>query len=288
MVSLELQNSYLSKAIQNDRLRAYYSLLQLEVFDYSSEGLGDIDKVYYGIINSIVKRNKEEFQDYYDKMSKRTPNENSPFIYHDLLIFSIVVGVFIFESDKSWLKKAIAKRKESSIRTTFDNILNENYQSKSNISEVISVFLHLTEEEKPTDEILESTYTSILNNKELFKNKNDFQALTAIKAFELILGSIREFPNRKDYVFLKSFETRFDKRIRLFSSLIYSMVLLIGVYYLFQLVSFNQKVKEFLDNLNAVIGVLGYLAINGGLFAAFKNNFELAIKRLFGYRKGPD
>jgi hypothetical protein len=285
MVSLEEQNNYLSNAIKNEKLFAFYSLLQLSKFEYTKDDLSEIDEIYFKIINSIIKKNKKGFKDCYEVISKRIPSENTPFIHNDLLIFSIILAVFIFKEDSSWIKMVVGKRTKSLISVTFENILNENYQSKSNVQEIITVFLYLTKKEKLTNEILESTYKSILNNPNLFENKNDFHIIISLKAFESILSLIKEFPNREEHNFLKSFEARFKKRIMAFSSFIYLIILLSGVYYLYHLVSLNQGVKDFLDNLNAVFGILSYLAISGGLFAAFKKKFELLILRLFGYNK---
>jgi hypothetical protein len=285
MVSLEKQNNYLTKAIKNEKLLAFYSLLQLLKFKYSSTDLSEIDEIYFRIINSVIKNNRKDFKDCYKVISKRIPTENSPFIHNDLLIFSIILAVSIFKEDRSWIKMVVRKRAKSSISTTFENILNENYQSNSNVQEIITVFLYLTKEDKLTSDILESTYKSILNNTNLFENKNDFHIIISLKAFESILSLIKEFPNREEHNFLKSFEIRFKKRIKTFSSFIYSAILLLGVYYLYELVSLNKDVKDFLDNLNAVLGILGYLAISGGLFAAFRKKFELIILKLFGYDK---
>jgi len=285
MVSLEKQNNYLSNAIKNEKLLAFYSMLQLSKFDYSKDNLSEIDDIYFKIINSVIKNNKQNFKDSYKVISKRVPSESTPFIHNDLQIFSIILAVFIFNEDRSWIKMVIGKRSESLITTTFENILNDNYQSNSNVQEIITVFLYLTNKEKLTNEILESTYKSILNNPNLFENKNDFHIIIALKAFESILSLIKEFPNREEHNFLKSFEIRFKKRIKAFSSFIYSIVLLLGVYYLYQLVLLNKDVKDFLDNLNAVLGILGYLAISGGLFAAFRKKFELLLLKLFGYNK---
>ncbi|WP_299110034.1 hypothetical protein [uncultured Winogradskyella sp.] len=285
MVSLEEQNNYLTKAIKNEKLLAFYSLLQLSKFKYSSIDLSEIDEIYYRIINSVIKNSRKDFKDCYKVISKRIPTENSPFIHNDLLIFSIILAVFIFKVDRNWIKMVIGKRTKSSISTTFENILNENYQSNSNVQEIVTVFLYLTKERKLTSDILEFTYKSILNNSNLFENKNDFHIIISLKAFESILSLIKEFPNREEHNFLKSFEIRFKKRIKIFSSFIYSLFLLLAVYYLYVLVSLNKDVKAFLDNLNAVLGLFGYLAISGGLFAAFRKKFELSILKLFGYNK---
>jgi hypothetical protein len=285
MVSLEEQNTYLSSALKNEKLRAFYSMLQLSSFEYSNDDLNEIDFIYFKIITSIIDNNKSSFKTCYEKINKRVPLESTPFIHNDYLIFSIILGTFLFNQDKSWIKMVVGKRAKSQITSTFESILNDNYGNNSNIQEIVTVFLFLTEKQKLTNETLEATYKSILNSPDLFQNKNDFQILISLKAFESILSLIKEFPNREEFNSLKAFEVQFKKRVKTVSNIIYSIVLLIAVYYLFRLVSLNQEIKDFLDNLNTVFGILGYLAISGGLFAAFKKRFESIIFRLLGYSK---
>jgi hypothetical protein len=282
MVSLEQQNNYLSNAIRNDKLKAFYSMLQLANFEYSKENLSEVDEIYFKIINSIIKKNKQSFIDSYKDLSKRVPSDNTPFIHNDLQIFSTILAVFIFDEDRSWITMVVGKRSKSLITTTFENILNDNYQSNNNVQEIITVFLYLTKNENLTSEILESTYKSILNNPNLFENKNDFHIIISLKAFESILSLIKKFPNREEYNFLKEFEKKFKKRILYLSNFLYYLVLIVCIYYLFKIIRSNEDLKNILQDLGSILSLLG-LAIGGSLFAVFKNKFQLQILKIYGY-----
>ena len=110
MVSLEEQNTYLSNAVKNEKLRAFYSMLQLSRFNYSDSDLSEIDEIYFKIINSIINKSKGDFGKYYAKISKRIPVEDTPFIHNDYLIFPIILGVFLFDEDKKWIKMVVRKQ----------------------------------------------------------------------------------------------------------------------------------------------------------------------------------
>lgn len=284
MVSLEEQNTYLSNAVKTEKLRAFYSMLQLSKFNYSDRDLSEIDEIYFQIINSIVNNSKGNFEKYYTKISKRIPVENTPFIHNDYLIFSIILGVFLFNKDKSWIKMVVGKRSNSQITSTFESILNDNYSNNTNIQEIVTVFLFLTKKQKISNEILEETYKSILNSSDLFKKKNDFQILISLKAFESILSLIKEFPNREEFNFLKNFESKFKKRIINLSNFIYYFVLIVFIFFIYKIVKDNQGLKKVLDDLGSILGIFG-LAVGGGTFAIFKKKFQLLMLKLFGHNR---
>jgi hypothetical protein len=285
MVPIEVQNTYLSEAIKNEKLNAFYCLLQSTSISNSEQDLAEIDKIYYNIINSISENNKQKFNENYLILSRRTPGDNSPFVHNDLLIFSIIVGLFKFSFSRDWIKTVIAKRSKSSITTTFDNIINENYQSKSNNQEITTVFLHLLDNQTFPDDILEDAYKGIINNQNLYQGKNDFNSLIAIKAFEIII-TIKEIGDRGEYSYLKEFESRFKKRIKIVSKILYIILLIAIFYYLIQLATDltekNKALKDFLGNADLVLGILGY-SLATGLFAIFRKKVELFMLWLFGY-----
>ena len=65
MVSIEVQNTYLSEAIKNEKLSAFYSLLQSKTTLITGQDLAEIDKVYYNIINSIGENSRQKFNENY-------------------------------------------------------------------------------------------------------------------------------------------------------------------------------------------------------------------------------
>lgn len=285
MVFIENRIQYLKTIISNRKLNTFYSLLYGKCCDLENiSDNNEIDLIYYGVINSLLKDNKENFDDNYSKLISRTPNKDfSPFIHDDVLIFCLIVGIIKFKKNKEWITRILQERFVSQTTITFKNIVNENFSSTENLSEVIIVFKFLLKDYDLMQYLLDDTYLKIVDNSELFDDKNDFLIITKLKALDCII-LLKNSPDTQAFTFLKKFETTFLKRTKFISTLLYLSLLSILIYYLTVYVWSNQWLNELFQNLGLVLTILG-IGLFGYIFKWIKKHIEILVNLLFGYKQ---
>jgi len=289
MVSIVDKINYLNRISDSPKLVAFNQLLVGEAIAQShGNELGETDEIYFGIISAIQSNDKISFVKYYSKKSKSNPSKESPtpFVNDDFLIFSIILGVSKFNIDKSWIKSIVGIRSRTSITITLDNLIEENYTSTSNLPETVLMFLQLINQNLITNDFLNVTFKKINQNTNLFEGKSDFQILCAIHAYNSII-LLKEAPKGSEVNLLRLFNTKFLKRIKVFSWVIQSIILIAIFYEGFEVVSKYPTAKEFIDRIGSVLKVLGIIGLSqiGNLFPVVKRkSYELMLK-IFGYPK---
>ena len=146
--------------------------------------LKESDEIYYAIVTAIQTHNKILFETYFNKRNKSNPSKESPspFVNDDFLIFCLIVGIIKFGYDKSWIKNIISLRGRNAFSITFENIIYENIYSTSNLPEIVLMFFKLYNQNLITNDVLTTTYKSIVDNTTLFESKSDFHKLFSIRA----------------------------------------------------------------------------------------------------------
>ena len=288
MVSLENKISYIKSINENLKLRAFHDLLLEKVTLIPIKDLNTSDELYFGAISSIQTNNKESFEKLYNRKSRSKPTKDSPspFVNDDFLIFCLIVGINKFNIDKSWIKKIISIRSRNATTITLENILNENYFSTSNLPEVILMYFLLINQSLITNDFLNRAYKSLSENTTLFENKNDFQILCSIRAYDLIIA-LKETPKGSEIYLLKQFNEQFSKRIKFLTWIIQAVILLVLLYTLLNLPKYTPKTVELIDRYNYVFTVLGALGFTflGNQIPIIRNKSQELIMRLFGYPK---
>src|SRR5690554_4559109 len=207
MVPLEERIGYLSRVNESHKLTAFNNLLlDKAIVVPMDQDLNESEEYYLGIVKSIQENNSADFGKYFDKKCKSKPSKDSPapFVNDDFLIFSFIVGVVKFGIDKNWINHIISIRNRNAITITFENILNENYASTSNLTEVVLVYLHLYNQSSINNDLLNATFRNVTGNTTLLENRNDFQILCAFRAYDLII-ELKEAPEGSEMAALKSF-----------------------------------------------------------------------------------
>jgi len=281
--------NYLNRISDSPKLAAFNQLLVGEAIAQShGNELGETDEIYFGIISAIQSNDETSFVKYYSKKSKSNPSKESPtpFVNDDFLIFSIILGVSKFNIEKSWIKSIVGIRSRTPITITLDNLIEENYTSTSNLPETVLMFLQLINQNLITNDFLNVTFKKINQNTNLFEGKSDFQILCAIHAYNSII-LLKEAPKGSEVNLLRVFNTKFLKRIKVFSWVIQSIILIAIFYEGFEVVSKYPTAKEFIDRIGSVLKVLGIIGLSqiGNLFPVVKRkSYELMLK-IFGYPK---
>lgn len=287
MVPLENKNIYLSKISDSPKLSAFnYFLMNKAIVQPKGHELNEADEIYYGIISAVQSNDKAAFEKYYNRKSKSNPSKDSPapFVNDDFLIFSLILGVSKFNIDKVWIKNIVSIRSKNTITATLDNLLTKNYYSTNNLPEVVLMFFQHIDQSLITNDFLNSTLKKINDNAALFDNKSDFQILCTIHAYNSII-LLKEAPETSEIQLLKSFDSRFVKRIKVFSWVLQAVILSILIYGLLKLPVYSPETVEIINKYSyafTILGALGITFIGNQLTFISKKAHKLTM-RLFGY-----
>lgn len=290
MVSLENRTDYSLRINESPKLTAFNNLLiNKTIASLQNQELNESEEIYFGLINAIQANEKAIFENYYNIKNKSHPSKESPspFVNDDFLIFCIIVGITKFNLDKSWIKNIISIRGRNTITITLENILNENYFSKSNLPEIVLMYFQLNNPALISNNLLNDAFRSISENTALFESKSDFQILCAVRAYDLIILQ-KEAPDGSEVNLLKTFNAAFVKRIKVLSWFVQTIILFAVFYEAFELVSKYPSVKTFFDRIGSVLKVFGIIGLSqiGNIFPVIRRKSNEAMLRLFGYPSG--
>ncbi len=288
MVSLTDRFVYYSRIRESTKLTAFYNLLFSLPIIIPNQFSNDTEEIFYGIILSIQQDKINDFDFNYIKKSKSNPNRDSPtpFVNDDFLIFCIVLGVKKFNYETKWIRSIIAIRARNPITITLENILNDDYFTKSNLPELVLVFLHLANPLLITNEFLNSTYKNIIENPELFESKNDIQIISSIKSYDLIIYNKGALDENEIRLF-KEFKKTFSNRIKILAWLVQTTLFLLILYGVMKFIAINPQVKAFFDSIGSSLKIIGLLGLSqiGNIVPFLKKFIYKAVLKSFGYPK---
>lgn len=282
MVFIEERHSFLSELADKPKQKALFTLVSDESFQSSNNEVSETDAIYYACIEAIKNNHKERFNAQFSRISKRKVSQNStaPFVHDDFLIFTLVIGVLKFDSEKEWLLGVINSRAENAITTTFENLIKGNYQSKANIQSLILVFLYLMDKSKITNEILVEAYKAMSDTNQPFNN--DFIRIIHYRAFDIIIQF--KLPRNADEISkLMEFEARFKRRVNVLSYIIYNaflLVVLIVTYKIYD--SMPEDFKKQINDLVVILGLAG-TGLLANLIPKLRIKTKVILMRAFGY-----
>ena len=286
MVSVEIKSEYLLSILNSQKLSAFNNLLSENSFILPSFKLNESDDIYFGVLGAIHSNDKKVFETYYNKKNKSKPEKDSltPFVNDDFLIFCLIIGILKFGLNRDWIRNIISIRNRTPITITFENILNEDYVSKSNLPEVIVAFLKIVNKTLIDNDLLNTAYKSISQNTSLFKSKSDFQILCAINAENLIV-EWKISPSGSEINLLEKFNSKFLNRIKTLRWIIQTIVFVLFLLVLVRILSYVPTIQDFFDKYNPIFTLLGVLGISllGNFIPTInRKTFELLLQ-VFGY-----
>lgn len=289
MVSLEDQINYLNRISNSPKLSAFNQLLmQKGIAKPKGIELRESDEIYFGIISAIQSNDKMAFEIYYNKKSKSNPNKESPapFVNDDFLIFSIILGVAKFNLDKRWIQNIVSIRSRNAVTTTLDNLLTENYYSKSNLPEVVLMFMQLVSQRLITSDFINFTFKKINENITLFNSRSDFQILCAICSYNSII-LLKEAPEGSEMQLLKAFSSNFQKRAKVLSWMLQLLLLFGFLFGLLKLPFYSPNIVKAISDYGYIFTILGaigftFLGNQIGFIRRISNEF---LMRLMGFPK---
>jgi hypothetical protein len=289
MVPLEEKFIYQVRINESPKLSAFNNLLLSKpIIKLDIADLNESDEIFFSIVNAIQTNNKTLFEAYFNKKNKSNPSKESlsPFVNDDFLIFCLIVGILKFGCDRNWIKNIISLRGRNSFTITFDNLINENLYSKSNLPEIVLMYFKLRDQALITNDFLTTTFKSISGNPSLFESKSDFHILCSVRAYDLII-ELKESTDSSEVDLLKRFNRKFLARIKVTSWLVQTVILISLLYSTIEIISLKPEIKTFFDKIGSVLKVFGLFGISqlGNVFPIIRKKLYELILRLFGYPK---
>ena len=288
MVPLEARYNYFNRVVDNHKLHSFYKFLWREEFKIDLKGISkEIDQVFFGILKAIDSQNKSDFQEHYAKISSRIPksDSSSPFVNDDFLIFILIIGIVKWNISKEWIKNVLTLRRRSEITITFDNLIDDNLKSKSNNPAIVSIFLDISGQRTIDDELANFTLEKLTHSNGFELGKNDFISLVSLRSYDLIC-MLKTIPKGSDLNKLLTFKSRFLKRTKILSTILFNAVLVGILYFIPQLVGeANQEIKDLLNNLSVVLGIIGFGLLGGNAIPLLKKKFYHLVIWLLGFEE---
>lgn len=288
MVSVENRFSYMERINESPKLKAFHHFLLGKDVRALSNNVSDADEQFFKILSAIQTNNKTSFEEIYVKKSKSNPSKDSPapFVNDDYLIFCLIIAIIKFGIDKTWIKSIISIRNRNTTTITFENILNENFSSTSNQSEVVLTFLQLCDQSKINNDLLNVALKSITENTTLLENRNDFQTLCAFRAYDLVIYQ-KEASEGNEITALKNFNQKFKTRIKVLSLFLQTGVSFGLIYGAVKLPFYSAETVKFLNDYDFMFNVFGIFGLTflSNLIPFVKNKSQELLMRLFGYPK---
>ncbi|GGE94736.1 hypothetical protein [Flavobacterium limi] len=288
MVSIGERVLYMEGVNESPKIKAFHHFLLDKKVSSLFNGSSDLDEQFFKILSSIQTNNKKAFEEIYTKKSKSNPNRDSPapFVNDDYLIFCLIIAIIKFDIDKIWIKNIISIRNRNVTTITFENILNENYSSTSNQSEIVLTFLRLFDQSKINNDLLNGALKSITENMNLLENRNDFLILCAFTTYDFIIYQ-KEASEGNEISLLKKFNQNFKTRIKILAWILQAVIFSGLIYSLSKLPIYKPQVLLFIEKYNFLFTLLGASGFTflGNQIPFIKNKSQELLMILFGYPK---
>jgi hypothetical protein len=198
----------------------------------------------------------------------------------------LTIGIIKFGCDKEWIKSVIAVRTKNEITTTFENILNGNFNHTGNNNSVVFMYFHLIDQTKITTAFANETFRSINSNSQLFQSKIDCSIICTLISYHQII-ELKNLPDSSEITLLKSFEMKFTKRIKVLAWIIQTLILVLFLYCTIKLLAVKPEIEIFFDKIGTIFTILGLIGISqfGNISKWIKYLFFRILLSLFGYPK---
>lgn len=282
MVPIIERASYTSQLRENDKVDKFYSLLFSEAI-----GLKESDD-FSEIIDSILNNSEEKFRTIYETLSEREPSATAPFANDNYLLFLLIVGCSKFNLSYDWVSSVLdittpATSESKLISTTYKNLINGNFKSKSNDFGIVISFENLLDKKLTSWEEKKTFYQDIAS-KRFPLYSDDLLNLLALNAYDSV---IMEGDEAKDSKFneLAIFESKFISKVNSYSLYLQWMSVICVLGILVYLYSSKPVFEKLIDSNIKFVAPLGV----GGMVATYffrgklRSQFRLLLYALFGY-----
>ena len=234
MVSLIARSEYIQQFESDEYSVALVDfLLNKEVSIDSNFTLSNANDATVYALYAIQKNNPNLFLEAYEQISHRKPKPDSDWIYNDILLFALTVGVCKFKLDEKWLLEILDLRatqtddEKKLIAQTFIDALKENFDSTNNYLPLMLVIKDLLDLPPGDTLYVNSVYIELVQKKFPY-SKAAFLNLISLKSLDIILiaKGVIDWERQKA---MTEFINRYEQRIHQIATIPWGLLVIMIV-----------------------------------------------------------
>ena len=266
MVSLIIRSEYLTHIEFDEYSTSFVAFLvgrKLSKVQNTSSNANDISR---SVLFALQNNNKQLFLDLYEEISRRKPNKDSEWVFNDILLFAVTLGVCKFKVNKDWVNGVLKLRLEHSqnesllVAQTFADILSENLVNKNNYQALMLVMKYFLDLPLGNEDYLNSIYTELLLK--IFPySRTPFLNLICLRALDVIILS-KGLVDLERQKAVEEFIKIFNSRITLYSTIIWlallAIVLSLSIGFLVFFINVSPQQAEIINRFLASLPFLGF------------------------------
>lgn len=290
MVPITDRLNYRAKMAETPKIRAFLNFIEGTRRLEETEGQLESDSFFYGCLHAFIKEDNAAFLNLYNDYSRREPDERSPYVRDEYLLFVLLCCVNKFSADKTWLNKVFECRHCSTdectqTNETFKALLRGDIQNTSNLTALALLFQEILHKPLLNNEHIKNMYSEYMKSTFPFY-KSDFLNLTAFKAIDIVIAEADIAGDGKSST-LKNFEISFLKRTGQLAEFMHLIVIILIISTAVHFYIKQKDQKDQIDSLNTIVGLLSLAGLT--LPAVFKREFIIGyfqdmIRKYFGYK----
>jgi hypothetical protein len=296
MVSLTDRNALFRETDKDPQLRDFASF----VFDrkihskFDESKLRNADEIPSLCLVSILSNNKNQFNKCLLAITNRKPKSTSPWIYNDLLIFILLLGIRKFREDNTSLIQIIKLRQSAQdeertrLTETFLNLATNSFEIDNKFGFVCIAFQSLLDSIELDEKQINTTYAHMTATN-FYSELSLFAQILAIKTLDDLFAR-KELKDPKLHIEQNQFVDLFVYRSEIVGKVCYygilALVVSITLYLNYIRIYQSSEQKELIELIKDVYSLLGF----GGLIGYFLlrrqiiSGIQKLVFHIFGFR----
>lgn len=291
MVHLELKYEYLKIIKQSSEISP---LIDLIIDERRSSPFQNINSnafsVAHDLLICIFKNDKKRADEMYNNFSKRQPNHETPWVYNEFVLFSLICAVAKFNLDKKWIESVLDLQGQSTdaerrvILSSLRNILAENINVKEDFHQISLVFQHISGKQNFQQERIDKMFKNLWL-KDFPFHQSDFLNVISLKAIQIAFNS-KGLLSPQDLYDSKIFLRKFTYRTEIFGKTV-AWICVVSMFVILVAISWYYYDKSvFAKAISFTTGILGIGVV--AIFKVRKAIEKIVVKYtriVFGYKE---
>jgi len=295
MVHLEIQYEYLKKIGQSSEISPLIDFIINErKAIILKNNNSNAFSVAHDLFICVYKNDKNTAIEIYNSFSKRHPTHETPWVYNEFVLFSLICAIAKFNFDKKWVSSVLDLQGQSTdaerriILSSFKNILAGNLNVKEDFHQISLIFQHYSGVKNFQQDRIDKMFKNLWL-KEFPFHQSDFLNVISLKAIQIAFDS-KGLLSPQEFQDSKVFVSRFKRRTEI-SGKVIVWLFVISIFVALVLMSwrfYNTEGEKsiFAKVINFTTGILGVGLIT--IFSIRKRVENLVIKFIraaFGYKE---
>jgi hypothetical protein len=288
VVSLAERSEYLHQFGSDHYARAFIDFLmgsKVSAREPSSgETANDLGVMAF---RAIQENDRARFDEAYERISGRRPSPESDWLYNDLLLFALAVGVVKFGSDADWLVDALRTRANSTegesqlIARTLSDAVNGNFESTNNHGPLLIVVKHILDMPLGSPEYVNSIFRQLVLGP-FPPHESSFLNVISLRAADAIVLS-KDLGDLERRLATDRFLASFEVRIEQVASVLWVVLTVVAIaataYFGYRYLNAPKQERGTFETILALLPLLGLPGV--GVLGLFwkRRQIEAWLKR---------